>query len=59
MGELVERTYEYMKQKQMGEATGHDWWHTLRVYEMALHLAETEAQPVDQEIVKLGALLMI
>lgn len=57
MTELVKKTYDYMKEKQLGEATGHDWWHTLRVYHMAVRLAEAQKGPVDLETVELGALL--
>lgn len=57
MKSLIEKTYDYIKEKQMGESTGHDWWHTKRVYEMAVRLAEAQTVPVDMEIVKLGALL--
>lgn len=57
MKELIDKTYEYIKEKQMGEATGHDWWHTLRVYEMAVRIAEAQTVPVNMDIVKLGALL--
>jgi uncharacterized protein len=57
MSELVKKTMEYMREKQLGEGTGHDWWHTKRVYDMAVKLAEEQTEPVDMEIVKLGALL--
>lgn len=46
-----------MKEKQLGEASGHDWWHTKRVYEMALYLADFADQAIDREVVALGALL--
>ncbi len=57
MNQLVKKTYEYIKEKQMGESTGHDWWHTQRVFNMAIKLAEAQTQPVDLKIVMLGALL--
>jgi uncharacterized protein len=57
MSELVRKTMEYIRQKQLGEATGHDWWHTKRVYDMALGLAKEQTDPVNMEIVELGALL--
>ena len=57
MTELVEKTYRYIKEKQMGECTGHDFWHTKRVYEMAIRLAKAQEEPVDLEVVELGALL--
>ena len=57
MSDLVTKTKDYMKEKQMGEATGHDWWHTKRVYDMAVRLANEQTEVVDMEIVELGALL--
>lgn len=57
MTELVRKTYDHMKEKQLGEASGHDWWHTLRVYNMAVKLAAALDRPVDLETVELGALL--
>lgn len=57
MADLVRQTYEYIREKQMGEASGHDWYHTLRVYKMAVRLAETQTEPVDGMVVELAALL--
>lgn len=57
MSSLVTKTMEYMRQKQLGESTGHDWWHTKRVHDMAVKLAGEQTQPVDMDIVELGALL--
>lgn len=57
MTELVKKTYEYIQKKQLGEATGHDWWHSLRVFNMSVQLAEAQKKTVDMEIVMLGALL--
>lgn len=37
------------------EGSGHDWWHILRVRNLAMKIAETE--PVDKLVVELGALL--
>jgi uncharacterized protein len=37
------------------EGSGHDWWHILRVRNLAMKIAESE--PVDPMIVELGALL--
>lgn len=42
MEKLVEKTMEYVKSRQLGEGSGHDWWHTLRVYKLAVHIAEKE-----------------
>lgn len=39
---LIEKTKEYVKSKQLGESTGHDWWHTLRVFNLATTIAKKE-----------------
>jgi uncharacterized protein len=52
---IVKKTLDYAKQKLSGEGTGHDFWHTQRVYKMAVYLAEKEN--ADLFIVKLAALL--
>ena len=57
MTEMVQKTINYMREKQAGESTGHDWWHTKRVYDMAIDLAERQSGDVDMEVVALGALL--
>ena len=57
MNKLIEKTYQFIREKQMGECTGHDWWHTKRVYDMAILLAEAQSEPVDMATVKLAALL--
>lgn len=51
----VAQTLAYVKERQSGESSGHDWWHTWRVYQTALALAEEEGG--DPLIVALGALL--
>ncbi len=53
--EPVEKTEAFVKQKLSGEATGHDWFHTLRVHDMAVRIAESEG--ADLQIVRLAALL--
>jgi len=55
MNTIIYKTINYMKEKQLGEVTGHDWFHTKRVYEMALHLAKDQA--CDLLVVSLAALL--
>ncbi len=57
MNEVVIKTIEYMKNKQIGEATGHDWWHTNRVYNTAMEIAEAQTEPLNKTVVALGALL--
>lgn len=53
--EIIKKTSEYVKSKQLGETTGHDWWHTYRVWELAKKIGEIEK--VDLFIVELAALL--
>jgi uncharacterized protein len=52
---IIEETKKYAKSKLEGEATGHDFWHILRVYKTAKHIAEKEG--ADLFIVELTALL--
>ena len=54
---LVEQTMAYMRQLQGDEHTGHDWFHTQRVYQAAMRFADMSAVPVDRRIVALAALL--
>ncbi|MCH4886518.1 HD domain-containing protein [Acidaminobacter sp. JC074] len=55
MNNTIDKTIEYIREKQTGEVTGHDWFHTKRVYEMALDLAEDQA--CDLLVVSLASLL--
>jgi uncharacterized protein len=52
---IIEETKKYAKSKLEGEATGHDFWHILRVYKTAKHIAEKEG--ADLFIVEITALL--
>jgi len=52
---IVKKTLDYAKQKLSGDVTGHDFWHTQRVYKMAIYLAKKEK--ADLFIVQLAALL--
>lgn len=53
--QIIEKTVAFV-QKTLAEAEGgHDWWHILRVWNNAKHIAKTEA--VDIFVVELGALL--
>ena len=40
--ELIARTAAYVKEKFENEYSGHDCFHTLRVFKMATHIAEKE-----------------
>ena len=53
--ELIGKTKEYVKELLAGENTGHDYAHTLRVYETACLLAQRET--ADMTTVALAALL--
>lgn len=53
--DIVEKTKIYVRSKFEGEATGHDWWHLQRVFDMATFLAKKEK--ANLFIVQLAALL--
>lgn len=52
---LVDRIIDKIKVQFEGEATGHDWHHIMRVYNMAGHIQQSEGG--DKEVVELAALL--
>lgn len=52
---LIDRIHIYVKSSFKHDATGHDWHHINRVYNMAVHLQELEGG--DLTIIKLAALL--
>lgn len=52
---VVDKTRKYVKNKLEGEATGHDWWHIVRVCKTAEYIAEKEN--ADIFVVQLAALL--
>lgn len=53
--ELIDNALTYAKEFFQNDTTGHDFYHTLRVYNLAKRLAESE--PCDSELVALGAIL--
>lgn len=53
---LIERTSEFVKETLAQAEGGHDWFHTVRVYKNALHIAKGE-QKADVLILALAALL--
>ncbi len=53
--DIINQTADYVKEKLSGEGTGHDWWHTYRVWQMALKIGQEEK--VDLFVVQLAALL--
>lgn len=52
---IIKKTADYAKQKLSGDGSGHDFWHILRVWKMAVYLAKKEK--ADLFIVQLAALL--
>lgn len=57
MTSLIEKTISYVQSLMSQESTGHDWWHTQRVWRMAIYLAKSESQSVNEEVLILACLL--
>ena len=55
MKKVIENALEYVKEYFSKDYSGHDFYHTLRVYNLAKNIAESEK--CDKELVCLGALL--
>ncbi len=53
---LVNKTARHVKEKMIGEGSGHDWWHVYRVWNLAVRIAKEE-KGSDITVVQLGALL--
>ncbi|MBT8273880.1 MAG: HD domain-containing protein [Bacteroidia bacterium] len=53
--EIIQQTKDFSRQTLKNEEGGHDWFHTLRVYNNALHISKDEA--VNTLVVALAALL--
>lgn len=53
--ELIEKTAAYMRNASLGESSGHDWWHTWRVWQYARNMGIVEESNL--LITELGALL--
>ena len=54
--ELIELTQQYIRKLLENEGSGHDWWHTYRVWKMAQLIANAEKDS-NQLVVELSALL--
>ena len=54
-GQIVKDTECLVREKFMGEGTGHDWWHIDRVRKLAVTIAKDEG--ADPFVTELGALL--
>ncbi len=52
---VIQQTVNHVKETLAGETTGHDWWHTYRVWKSAIKIGQKEE--VDLFVVALGALL--
>ncbi len=55
MTDRIERALAYAREIFAGDASGHDYWHTWRVWKLARRLAEAEG--ADSAVVELAALL--
>jgi uncharacterized protein len=55
IAEIVEWTAAYVRKVFAGESSGHDWWHTYRVWRMARRISEEEG--LAGPVVELSALL--
>ena len=53
--QIIENTIEFVKEKLVGDSSGHDWWHIYRVWNMSKSLQEKEGG--DLYIIELAALL--
>ena len=53
---IIEETKAYVKEILGMEGSGHDYWHVIRVYNNALHIADKE-KGADVFVVALAALL--
>lgn len=52
---MIENALEYIKELFSGDSSGHDYYHTVRVYKLAVEIAKQEK--ADVNIVQLAALL--
>lgn len=52
---IIEKIAGAAEQKLAGEGSGHDWWHIVRVWKMAKHIAKSEG--ANNFVVELAALL--
>ena len=52
---MIDRTTAHVRECLTGEGSGHDWWHTYRVWQTAKRIGQIEA--ADPLVVELAALL--
>ena len=55
MPSILDEALAFAREAFAGDASGHDYWHTFRVWKLARHLAEAEG--ADTRTVELAALL--
>ncbi|MEO9884804.1 MAG: HD domain-containing protein [Balneola sp.] len=55
--EVISKTADFARGRLEGEGSGHDWWHILRVWNMAKELAHKVDEPVQVFTVELASLL--
>lgn len=59
--EIIEKIIEVVKERLEGESSGHDWWHTYRVYKNSIKIAKSEELAgdfkIDFFILEMAALL--
>ena len=53
--EVINKIFEYIEKNFKNESTGHDYYHFIRVWKMAKHIAKKEGG--DLFVIELGALL--
>ncbi len=53
--DIIHATAQWVESRMSGETTGHDWWHTFRVWKTALKISKTEGG--DSFIIQMAALL--
>lgn len=55
MNEIISKTADYVKEKLYGESSGHDWWHTQRVWKNSIEITKEES--ANLFVIQLAALL--
>jgi uncharacterized protein len=53
--QIIEKTRQFAQNHFDGDASGHDWWHVHRVWQMAKKIAQSEGAEV--ALVEIAALL--
>jgi len=54
--DYITKTAKYIKEKFIGEGSGHDWWHMYRVWQLSKLICKTEGH-ANHLVVELAALL--